>query len=101
MRPFRKVDTTVTFPEPSIPGERLARGNPPPPPVRNILDEAVGDAFDMACALGELREAAELLALRANWHARRAHPDDDARRYDRITLLRMHGELERRHLMRD
>jgi hypothetical protein len=95
-----RVGETATMREPPIPEERLARVNPPPPPVRNILDDAVGEAFNMACSLGELKEAAELLALMAGWHARRSYPDENARRHDKIKLLRMHGELERRHILK-
>ncbi len=102
MRVFSiRMSHETSLPEPSIPEARLARAVPPPPPAAvNILDEAVGEAFNMACHLGDLDEAAELLALRVKWHARRSFADETARRTDRINLRRMHGELERRHIMR-
>jgi len=102
MRAFSiRMSKDISLPEPPIPEARLARAVPPPPPVAvNILDEAVSEAFNMACLLGDLDEAAELLALRVKWHARRSYSDETARRTDRIALRRMHGELERRHIMR-
>jgi hypothetical protein len=96
-----RMSNDVSLPEPSIPQARLVRAIPPPPPAAgNILDEAVAEAFNMACHLGDLDEAAELLALRVKWHARRSYSDENARRTDKISLRRMHGELERRHIMR-
>ena len=85
MRVFSiRMSRETTLPQPSIPEARLARAVPPPPPAAvNIFDEAVGEAFNMACLLGDLDEAAELLALRVKWHARRSFPDEDARRNDR------------------
>ena len=60
MRVFSiRMSKETALPEPSIPEARLVRAVPPPPPAAvNILDEAVGEAFNMACHLGDLDEAA-------------------------------------------
>ena len=98
MRPFGiLVEKAVRLREPSIPDARRERANPPPV---NHLDEGITDLFNQACVSGDLDAAGDLAALLEHWHARRAYIDEQARRIDRIALKRVHGELERRQIMR-
>jgi hypothetical protein len=101
MRMFSsRISETVSFAEPAIPASRLGRVNPPVRPAVNLLDEAVADVFNQACLLADLPAAGDLLALMAKWHERRQYADEHARRTDQTALRRMHGELERRHIMK-
>jgi hypothetical protein len=98
MRPFGTlIDKTVKFREPAIPGARLERVNPP---VVDRLDEGITDLFNYACTTNDLEAAADLVALLDNWHVRRSYGDEQQRRLGGVHLKRMHGELERRHIMR-
>jgi hypothetical protein len=98
MRPFGSIiDKAIQLRKPPIPDPRLERVNPP---VMSRLDEGIMELFDQACVTGELEAAAELLALMEKWQARRAYPDEQQRRMGGVHLKRMHGELERRHIMR-
>ena len=99
MRPFAAlIDKSAKFREPTIPGSRLERVQPPP--MTNRLDEGVRELFDHACILADLEAAADLVALAEKWHERRSHDDEQQRRAGGVNLKRMHGELERRHIMR-
>src|ERR1019366_5532314 len=98
MRPFGTlIDKTVKFREPTIPGARLERVNPP---VTHRLDEGIADLFNHACIINDLEAATDLVALLEKWHARRSYGDEQQRRVGGVHLKRMHGELERRHIMR-
>jgi len=98
MRPFGTlIEKTIKFREPTVPGARLERVNPP---VTHRLDEGVADLFDHACIINELEAAADLVALLEKWHARRSYGDEQQRRAGAVHLKRMHGELERRHITR-
>lgn len=98
MRPFGSlIDRTIQLSQPPIPDPRLERVNPP---VMIALDEGITELFDRACVSGELDAAADLLALLERWQARRAYANDQQRRLAGVHLRRMHGELERRHIMR-
>ena len=98
MRPFGTlIDQTIKFREPTIPGSRLERVNPP---VTHRLDEGIADLFNDACIINDLDAAADLVGLLEKWHARRSYGDEQQRRVDGVHLKRMHGELERRHIAR-
>jgi hypothetical protein len=98
MRSFGSlVEKAVRMREPSIPASRRDRANPPP---LNHLDEGLSELFNQACVCGDLDAATDLAALLEQWHARRDYSDEQARRLDRIALKRMHGEVERRQIMR-
>ena len=81
----------------TIPEARLARVHPSP---THRLDEDVMEAFTLACSLDELEAAADLMALMQRWQSRRVHADEQEKRFGRLHLRRMLGELERRHVMR-
>jgi hypothetical protein len=91
------LDNTVRLRGPTIPDGRQARANPP---AVRLLDEAMREAFNQACMIGELEAAADLLALMEKWSARRSYADEQTKRTDRLYLRRMLCELERRHIMR-
>jgi hypothetical protein len=91
------VEKSAKFREPTIPGQRLERVNPP---VVNHLDEGIRELFNYACVANELDDAADLLALARTWHARRSYADELQTRTGEIFLERMEGELKRRHIMR-
>jgi hypothetical protein len=95
-----KINGDVRFPAPAVPAARLSRAAPPASAAANLVDETVTEAFNQACLLGDLRAAADLLAMRVSWHERRSYPDEITRRADQIALRRMQGELERRHIMK-
>jgi hypothetical protein len=95
-----KINDGVRFPAPAIPEARLSRAAPPASVAAGLLDETVTEAFNQACLLGDLRAAADLLAMRVSWHERRSYPNENARRANQIALRRMQGELERRHIMK-
>jgi hypothetical protein len=98
MRPFGSlIDKTVKFREPTVPGARLDRVNPS---VSHRLDEGIADLFNTACILNDLDAAADLVTLLEKWHTRRWYGDEQQRRVGGVHLKRMHGELERRHIMR-
>lgn len=98
MRPFGSlIDKAVQLRKPAIPDRRLARVNPP---VLSRLDDGVIELFDQACITGELEAAADLLAVLEQWLGRRRYTDDAQRRMGGVHLKRMHGELDRRHIMR-
>ena len=98
MRSFGSlIEKTVKFRQPEIPGARLERAHPP---AVNRLDEGVQELFDLACITNDLEAAADLVALMEKWHERRCYDDEEQRRTDGIYLKRMHGEFDRRHIMR-
>jgi hypothetical protein len=97
MRPFGTlIDKTIKFREPSIPGARLERVQPP---AINRLDEGIKELFDNACLSNDLDAAADLIALAEKWHARRPYSDEHHKQVGGVHVKRMHGELERRHIM--
>jgi hypothetical protein len=98
MRPFGSlIERTAKFREPEIPGARLQRAHPPVVPR---LDEGIKELFDYACITNDLEAAADLVALMEQWHTRRSYDNEEQRRLGAIQLKRMHGELDRRHIMR-
>jgi hypothetical protein len=98
MRPFGTlIEKTVKFREPTIPGARLERANPP---VANRLIEGAADLFSHACVINDLDAAGDVVAMLEKWHARRSHGDEQQRRVAGIHLKRMQAELERRRIMR-
>ncbi len=98
MRPFGTlIDKTIKFREPSIPGGRLERVQPP---VVSRMDEGIAELFDYACITNDLDAAADLVMLAESWHGRRFYDDDEQRRMGDVRVKRMLGELERRNIMR-
>ena len=98
MRPFGTlIDMAAKFREPTVPGARLERVNPP---VTHHLDEGLADLFNHACISNDLEAAADLVAVLEKWHARRSYGDEQQRRVGGVHLKRMHGELERRRITR-
>jgi hypothetical protein len=99
MRPFGTlIDKSLKFREPSIPGGRMERVRPP---TVSRLDEGIMELFDYACIANDLEAAADLVTLAEKWHARRPYSDEHQRHVGAIGLKRMHGELERRRIMRE
>jgi hypothetical protein len=99
MRPFGTlIDKSLKFREPSIPGGRMERVQPP---AVSRLDEGITELFDYACIANDLETAADLVSLVEKLHARRPYRDEQQRHVGAIGLKRMHGELERRRIMRD
>jgi len=98
MRSFGSlIERAAKFREPVIPGARLERARPP---AVNKLDEGIAELFDYACITSDLEAAADLMALLEKWHEQRPYDDEEQRRTVGICLKRMHGELDRRHIMR-
>jgi hypothetical protein len=98
MRPFGTlIEKAVKFREPSIPGARLDRVVPR---TENRLDEGINELFEYACITNDLEAAGDLVGLIEKWHARRSYRDYEQRRLVAVQLKRMHGELDRRHIMR-
>ena len=98
VRPFGSlIEKGIKFREPSIPDARLERVNPP---AMHRLDDGITELFNNACINNDLEAAADLIALSEKWRARRSYEDENQRRLDGVRLKRMHGELERRHIVR-
>ena len=68
-------------------------------PCGHPLDEEARELFNLACIAGDLEGATEVLAMLERWMARRTYANAAQRRQDKAHLLRMRGELERRHRM--
>jgi hypothetical protein len=98
MRPFGTlIQKTIKFREPTVPGARLERANPP---VTHRLVEGVAELFRDACLINDMDAAADLVVVLEKWHARRSYENEQQHRAAGMILKRMHGELERRHIMR-
>jgi hypothetical protein len=98
MRPFGTlIEKAIKFREPSIPGARLDRVLPR---TEHRLDDGILELFEYACITSDLDAAADLVTLMETWHGRRTYKDYEQRRHVVIQLKRMHGELDRRHIMR-
>jgi len=68
-------------------------------PAGHPLDDEARELFNLACIAGDLEGAAEVLAMLERWMARRTYENAAQRRADKTHMLRMRGELERRHRM--
>ena len=92
------MDQAVKLREPKkIPESRLERtveGQ------SNWLDDEITEAFERACAMGELVAADDLLTVLEKWHARRTYHSLSDKQTRVTALKRLSGELERRHLMK-